>query len=69
MSFDGLVTRKDAFSYSSHLIEAHIDVFIEIIEIQISVSFYLCLGEDLIEFLYYFTQVSLVIATKSECPR
>ena len=50
VSFDGLVIRKEIFSYSSHRIEAHIDVVIEVLEIQSSVSFELCLDEDLIEF-------------------
>ena len=49
VSFDGLVTRKDVFSESSHRIEAHIDVLVEVLEIQISVYFELCLNEELIE--------------------
>ena len=48
--FDGLVTNKEVFSESIHHIEAHIDVVIEVIEIQISVYFEFCLDEELIEF-------------------
>ena len=43
VSFDGLVTRKDVFSESSHHIEAHIGVVIEVLEIHSSVSFEFCL--------------------------
>ena len=50
VSFDGLVKRKEVFSQSSNRIDEHIDVVIEVIEIQISVSFEFCLDEELIEF-------------------
>ena len=50
VSFDGLVTRKEVFSGSSHHIEAHLYVVIEVLDIQSSVSFELCIDEDLIEF-------------------
>ena len=50
VSFDGLVIRKEVLSKSSHLIETHLDVVKEVLEIQISVSFDLCLDEELIEF-------------------
>ena len=50
VSFDGLVTRKEVFSESSHHIEAHLDVFIEVLYIQSSVSFELYIDEELIEF-------------------
>ena len=50
VSFDGLVTRKEVLSQSSHLIKAHLDVVIEVLEIQSSVSFEFCLDEELIEF-------------------
>ena len=39
VSFDGLVRRNKVFSESSHVIERHIDVVVEVIEVQISVSF------------------------------
>ena len=39
VSFDGIVSRKEVISDSSHYIETHIDVIIEILEVQISVSF------------------------------
>ena len=50
VSFDGLVTRKEIFSDSSHRIERHIDVVKEVLEIQSSVSFEFYLDEELIEF-------------------
>ena len=50
VSFDGLVIRKEVFSESSHPIETHFDVVKEVLEIQSSVSFELCIDEDLIEF-------------------
>ena len=50
VSFDGLAIRKEVFSESSHRIETHPDVVKEVLEIQSSVSFELCLDEDLIEF-------------------
>ena len=51
VSFDGLVIRKEVFSESSHRIETHLDLVKEVLEIQSSVYFELCLDEDLIEFL------------------
>ena len=48
--FDGLVTMKEVFSESSHRIETHLDVVVEVLEIQSSVSFDFCLDEDIIEF-------------------
>ena len=48
--FGGLVIRREVLSESSHRIETHLDVVKEIIEIQSSVSFELCLDEELIEF-------------------
>ena len=39
VSFDGLVTRKKVLSESSHRIETHIYVVVEVIEVQSSVSF------------------------------
>ena len=50
VSFYVLVIRKDVFSESSHRIETHIDVVKEVLHIQSSVSFELCLDEELIEF-------------------
>ena len=48
VSFGGLVTRKEVFSESSNIIEAHIYVVIKVLEIQSSVSFELCFDDDLI---------------------
>ena len=48
--FDGLVSRKKVFSESSHRIERHIGVFVEVLEVQSSVAFYFCLEEEFIEF-------------------
>ena len=50
VSFDGLVTRKKVFSEFSHLIDTYIDVAVEVLETQISVSFEFCLDEEFIEF-------------------
>ena len=36
---DVLVTRKMVLSYSSHHIDTHLDVFVEVIKVQRSVSF------------------------------
>ena len=49
MSVDGLVIRKEVYSESSHYIERHLDVVIEVLEIHSSVYFELCLDEELIE--------------------
>ena len=49
VSFDVLVIRKEVYSESIYCIEKHLDVVKEILEIQSSVSFELCLDEDLIE--------------------
>ena len=49
-SFYGLVIRKEVLYESIHRIDTHLDVVKEVIEIQSSVSFELCLDEDLIEF-------------------
>ena len=45
VSFDGLVNRKKVLSESSHHIETRLYVVVEVIEIQISVAFELCLDE------------------------
>ena len=50
VSFDGLVIRKRVLSESSHLIETHLDVVVEVLEVQNSLDFELCLDEELIEF-------------------
>ena len=50
VSFDGLVIRNKVLSKSSHRIETHIDVVVEVLEVQISVSFGLCIDEEFIEF-------------------
>ena len=49
VSFNGLVTREEVLSESSHRIEAHLDVVVEFPEIQSSISFELCIDEELIE--------------------
>ena len=46
---DGKVIRKKVYLESSHRIERHLDVVIEVLEIQSSGSFEFCLDEDLIE--------------------
>ena len=45
---DGLVTRKKVFTESSHHIKKNIDVVVEVLEVQSSVSFELCLDDELI---------------------
>ena len=50
VSLDGMVTRKEVFLESSHRIESHLDVVVEVVDIQRSVSFEFCLDEELIEF-------------------
>ena len=48
VSFDGMVSRKRVLlEYNQHL-EIHIDVFVEVIEVQISVDFELCIDEEFI---------------------
>ena len=49
VSFDGLLSRKKVFLESSHRVETHLDMVVEVLEVQISVSFGLCFDEDLIE--------------------
>ena len=49
VSIDGLITSKEVFSESIHGIEEHLDVVIEVLEIQRSVSFEFYLDEELIE--------------------
>ena len=50
VSCDVLVIRKKVYSESSHRIERHLDVVIEVLEVQSSVSFEFCLDEELIEY-------------------
>ena len=50
MSFGGLVSRNKVFSESSHRIEINLDVVVEGIEFQISVSCDFYLDEEFIEF-------------------
>ena len=50
VSLDGLVIRNEVFYESSHRIDTHLDVVKEVLDIQSSVSFELCLDEELIEY-------------------
>ena len=45
LSFDGMVTRNKVLLDYSHRIETHLDVFVEVLEVQISISFEFCLDE------------------------
>ena len=45
-----IISRKKVLSYSSHLIETHTDVVVEVLEIRISVTFKFCIFEEFIEF-------------------
>ena len=48
--FGGLVRRKKVLLESSNRIETHIDVVVEVLEVQVSVAFELYIGEEFIEF-------------------
>ena len=48
--FYGMVRRKKVFLESSHRIDTHNDVVVEVLEVQSSVIFTFCLDEDFIEF-------------------
>ena len=50
MIFDGLVIRDKVLSEYSHRIKTHLDVVVEVLEVNISVYFELCIGEEFIEF-------------------
>ena len=45
VSFDGIVSRKKVLYKSNHCIETHIDVVVEFLEVNTSVSFDLCLDD------------------------
>ena len=47
---DGQIIRKKVYLESSNRIERNLDVFIEVLEIQSSVSFEFCLDGELIEY-------------------
>ena len=49
VSFDVQVIRKKVYLESSRRIDKHLDVVIEVPEIQSSVSFEFCIDEELIE--------------------
>ena len=51
VSFYELVSSKKFLLGSSHLIETHIDVVLEVLEFQISVDFGFCIDGEFIEFL------------------
>ena len=48
LCFDGLVRKKMFFSESSQIIDTDIDVVVEVLEVQISVAFELCINEEFI---------------------
>ena len=50
VSFDLMVSRKKVLYESSHQIDTYIDVIVEVLEVYRSVTFELCLDEELIEF-------------------
>ena len=41
--FDGLVSRKKVFLESSHLIDTHLDVVVELLDFHSSFAFGLCI--------------------------
>ena len=50
MSFDGLLISKKVLSESINCVETNRDVFVEVLEVHISVSFELCLDEEFMIF-------------------
>ena len=50
VSVDLLVIRQKVYSEFSQRIERHLDMVIEVLEIQSSVSFDLCLDDEFIEY-------------------
>ena len=48
--FYGLVIRKKVFLDSIHLIETHLDLVVEVLELQSSAAFEFCLDEEFIDF-------------------
>ena len=48
--FDGLLSRMKVFWEYSQRINTYIDVIVEVIEAQSSVSIYFCIEEEFIEF-------------------
>ena len=48
MSFDVLVARRKIVLESSHRMNKHVDMIVEVLEVQISVAFELCIEEELI---------------------
>ena len=48
--FYGLLSRNNVFLGSSHRIETHLDVVVEVLEVQRSLVFELFIDEDIIEF-------------------
>ena len=48
--FYGMVISKKVLSQSRHRIETRLGVFVEVLEVQSSISFEFCLDEDFIEF-------------------
>ena len=50
VSFDGLVSINKVLSESSHHIESHLDVVVEVLEVKSIIAFELYLDEDFIEF-------------------
>ena len=50
VSFYQLVSRKKVFSESSHHIETHLNLVLEVLEVQSSVAFVFCIDEEFVEF-------------------
>ena len=50
VSFDGLLIIKKFLSEYSHRIETHLDLVLEVLEVQSSVTFGLCIDDEFIEF-------------------
>ena len=50
VSFDGLLRIKKVLSEYIHRIETHLDVVVEVLEVQSSVTFGLCIDDEFMEF-------------------
>ena len=69
VSVDGLVSRNKVFSEYGNFIETHIDVVVEVLEIQISVALKLYFEEELIELWWAGLMFEIPHATNFvECP-
>ena len=50
VSFDGILISKDFLLESIQCIETHLDVVVEVLEVQSGVSFDFCIDDEFVEF-------------------